>query len=195
MPIDFQWEFSQSWVNFLSKRGHRQSRVRQPKARLGKIFANVLMEDLIVKIYSAMPTMVCIPLHMYCLSFRIVVCNSQGVQYYKAKSHWADSAIASDSHWLLHKWVHEYDYILPKGDFYKFALRWRSQEHVDDNPDSNVHGANMGPTWVLSAPDGPHVSPMNLAIREVNRVPGNGLVLKASTSLPTLLFIQLHYAI
>ena len=34
-------------------------------------------------------------------------------------------------------------------------------------PDSNVHGANMGPTWVLSAPDGPHVGPMNLAIRIV----------------------------
>ena len=34
------------------------------------------------------------------------------------------------------------------------------------NPDSKVHGANMGPTWVLSAPDGPHVVPMNLAIRE-----------------------------
>ena len=32
-------------------------------------------------------------------------------------------------------------------------------------PDSMVHGANMGPTWVLSAPDGPHVGPMNLAIR------------------------------
>ena len=32
-------------------------------------------------------------------------------------------------------------------------------------PDSKVHGANMGPTWVLSAPDGPHVDPMNLAIR------------------------------
>ena len=31
-------------------------------------------------------------------------------------------------------------------------------------PDSKVHGANMGPTWVLSAPDGPHVSPMNLSI-------------------------------
>ena len=26
-------------------------------------------------------------------------------------------------------------------------------------PDSKVHGANMGPTWVLSAPDGPHVGP------------------------------------
>ena len=32
-------------------------------------------------------------------------------------------------------------------------------------PDSKVHGANMGPTCVLSAPDGPHVGPMNLAIR------------------------------
>ena len=34
-------------------------------------------------------------------------------------------------------------------------------------PDSKVHGANMGPTWVLSAPDGPHVGPMNLAIRGI----------------------------
>ena len=32
-------------------------------------------------------------------------------------------------------------------------------------PESKVHGAKMGPTWVLSAPDGPHVGPMNLAIR------------------------------
>ena len=30
--------------------------------------------------------------------------------------------------------------------------------------DSKVHGVNMGPTWVLSVPDGPHVGPMNLAI-------------------------------
>ena len=34
----------------------------------------------------------------------------------------------------------------------------------DKYPDNKVHGANMGPTWVLSAPDGPHVGPMNLAI-------------------------------
>ena len=33
-------------------------------------------------------------------------------------------------------------------------------------PDSKVHGANMGPTWVLSAPDGPHVGPMSLAVKE-----------------------------
>ena len=31
-------------------------------------------------------------------------------------------------------------------------------------PDSNVHWAYMGPIWVLSAPDGPHVGPMNCAI-------------------------------
>ena len=32
-------------------------------------------------------------------------------------------------------------------------------------PDSKDHGANMGPTWDLSAPGGPHVGPINLAIR------------------------------
>ena len=32
-------------------------------------------------------------------------------------------------------------------------------------PYSKVHGANMGTTCVLSAQDGPHVGPMNLAIR------------------------------
>ena len=32
-------------------------------------------------------------------------------------------------------------------------------------PDSKVHGAKTGPTWVLSAPDGPHGGPINLAIR------------------------------
>ena len=41
-----------------------------------------------------------------------------------------------------------------------------SSATIDDNPDSKVHGVNMGPNWVLSAPDGPHVGPMNLAIRE-----------------------------
>ena len=29
-----------------------------------------------------------------------------------------------------------------------------------------MHGANIRPTWVLSAPDGPNVGPMNLAIRD-----------------------------
>ena len=35
---------------------------------------------------------------------------------------------------------------------------WRQalDEPLMTHPDSKIHGANMGPTWVLSAPDGPH---------------------------------------
>ena len=33
-------------------------------------------------------------------------------------------------------------------------------------PDNKVHGAYMGPTWGRQDPGGPHVGPMNLAIRE-----------------------------
>ena len=40
---------------------------------------------------------------------------------------------------------------------------WQTQ--IDRYPDSKVHVANMRPTWVLSAPCGPHVGPINLAIR------------------------------
>ena len=35
------------------------------------------------------------------------------------------------------------------------------------NPDSKVHGANMGPIWGPQDPGGPHVGPMNFAIWEV----------------------------
>ena len=35
------------------------------------------------------------------------------------------------------------------------------------NPDSKVHGANMGPIWGRQDPDGPHVGPMNFAIWEL----------------------------
>ena len=34
------------------------------------------------------------------------------------------------------------------------------------NPDSKVHGANIGPIWGRQYPGGPHVGPMNLAIWE-----------------------------
>ena len=47
--------------------------------------------------------------------------------------------------------------------------------------DSKVHGANMGPTWVLSAPDGPHVGPMILAIRDI-AVPSN-ITVKAAGNI------------
>ena len=49
-----------------------------------------------------------------------------------------------------------------------FILKWKIQFRWEV-PDSKVHGANMGPTWVLSAPDGPHLGPMNLAVRDLLR--------------------------
>ena len=52
---------------------------------------------------------------------------------------------------------------------YKFKITATSPRSLWINPDSKVHGANMGLTWVLSAPDGPHVGPMNLVIVEASR--------------------------
>ena len=46
-----------------------------------------------------------------------------------------------------------------------YFLSIRRYVSIDIYPDSKVHRANMGPTWILSAPDGPHVGPMNLATR------------------------------
>ena len=45
------------------------------------------------------------------------------------------------------------------------ASPWRRQGRQGMFPDSKLHGANMGPIKVLSAPDGPHDGPMILAIR------------------------------
>ena len=42
-------------------------------------------------------------------------------------------------------------------------------KNFNEYPDNKVDGANMGPTWFLSAPDGPHVGPMNLVIRVSNQ--------------------------
>ena len=40
-----------------------------------------------------------------------------------------------------------------------------SISHLNVNtPDSNVHGANMGPIWGRQEPGGPHVGPMNFPI-------------------------------
>ena len=43
------------------------------------------------------------------------------------------------------------------------------QTHSRTIQDSKVHVAHMGPTWALSVPSGPHVGPMNLAIRDASR--------------------------
>ena len=46
--------------------------------------------------------------------------------------------------------------------------------HSEDSGTQLVHVPNMGPTWVLSAPDGPHVGPINIAI---------GVVIESITGL------------
>ena len=43
----------------------------------------------------------------------------------------------------------------------------------NDITDYKAHGTNMMPIWVLSAPDGPHVGPMNLAIWDRTVLSGN----------------------
>ena len=68
------------------------------------------------------------------------------------------------------------------------------------DPDSKIHGDNMGPTWVLPVPDGPHVGPMNFAIRGyiVAHNPSNRLVMFSTfqRALLPLLLTQIsldHY--
>ena len=38
------------------------------------------------------------------------------------------------------------------------------------DPDSKVHGANVGPIWGRQDPGGPHVGPTNLAIWKVTTI-------------------------
>ena len=61
---------------------------------------------------------------------------------------------------LMHKEVKWYSFSIILKYFcfilgnHKFKVR---KPFVSTDPDNKVHGANMEPTWVLPAPDGPHV--------------------------------------
>ena len=67
--------------------------------------------------------------------------------------------------------------------------QWGSVALAKDHPDSKVHGANMGPIWILSVPEGPHVGPLNLAIWAVSQE-----LLKISIRKMSLknTFVKLH---
>ena len=54
--------------------------------------------------------------------------------------------------------------IVSKGGvlFWPPLAKLRSSYKTNITPDSKVHGDNMGPTWALSAPDGPHVDTWTL---------------------------------
>ena len=59
--------------------------------------------------------------------------------------------------------------IMPQNMHVKQTLYHYLTENHNANfaiPDSKVHGAYMGPTWGWQDPGGPHVGPMNLAIRD-----------------------------
>ena len=57
----------------------------------------------------------------------------------------------------------------PMGETYEIVSGQDGLKHEVLNghiiPDGKVDVANMGHSWVLSAPGGPRVGPMNLAIR------------------------------
>ena len=62
--------------------------------------------------------------------------------------------------------LHE-KFISSSAGWYAFPCDWAQFTCMYDrhyHPDSKVHGANMGPIWVLSDPGGPHVGPINLVI-------------------------------
>ena len=69
----------------------------------------------------------------------------------------------------MHREVYIDNWLSTHVDYLLISKYWsvvnNNNDIVKDSPDDKVHGANMGPTWVLSAPDGPYVGPMNLAIR------------------------------
>ena len=68
---------------------------------------------------------------------------------------------------------------------------------MNPGTDSKVHGANMGPTWVLSTPDGPHVGPLNLAIWGALNIPNNPIPTPSTLlrlSNPPLTYILHLYA-
>ena len=64
-------------------------------------------------------------------------------------------------------WMQNRDVLLTKFDYFTWRLSMHSHiwaRFLYLNPDSKIHVANMGASWVLSAPGGPHVGPMNLAV-------------------------------
>ena len=67
----------------------------------------------------------------------------------------------------ISRWTYYVFYLLKSSGFTLPVRENRTITRISMNfkKFQEVHEANMGPTWDLSAQDGPHVGPMNLAIR------------------------------
>ena len=71
-----------------------------------------------------------------------------------------------------------YESLLPFDSWPTFFSHGVEVNEFINCPDNKVHGANMGPTWVLLAPGGPHVGPINFSIRVcLNSLHGEDTVL------------------
>ena len=68
----------------------------------------------------------------------------------------------------------------------KYVLR--SIAWMYNDPYNKVHGANVGPTWVLLAPGGPHVVPLNLAIRGTLMMPPAACTARLAAAMPVALW-------
>ena len=111
------------------------------------------------------------------------MCNHIPLCYVDAIAHsWPISNAGLSPHLILHAAYILYDYhmLIFWSHGHSYACQYSGESGFgpfgDERsacpsmlacPDSKVHGPNMGPTWVLSAPDGPHFGPMNFAIRDV----------------------------
>ena len=81
----------------------------------------------------------------------------------KRKGHHDDSL---DIHWRCWRQASTSPVNIKAVILTTFPFLWTCTKPNQNIPDSKVHRANMGPTWVLSL-NGPHVGPMNLAIRDL----------------------------
>ena len=71
---------------------------------------------------------------------------------------------------------------------------WKIWVKCNSTPDSKVNGANMGPTCVLSAPEGPHVGPMNLAIRDLTDTPSIRGSMNKNICMVIFFLLSYHYS-
>ena len=74
----------------------------------------------------------------------------------------AHKAFVKWSHWIQH--LHTPIRQIPMCKYQSYG-NCTSLFHI--HPDSKVHGANMGPIWVLSAPDEPMLAPWTLLLRHI----------------------------
>ena len=68
---------------------------------------------------------------------------------------------------VVHAWYNLFMWQYHYGNVVLYVSYLFGIDTTQCTPDSKVHGANMGPTLVLSVPDGPHVGPMNLSIKDI----------------------------